>query len=363
MTLCIQDPEDIHSDSLLDSILEATSKASGGSGFFSWVTAYGVNLLMEDSDFLEFLESSEFDLVVGVDTITTPAALQKLGQLSATHPNLKTSVFMHDRNGALFHPKACWFRRGTRATLIVGSGNLTGGGLKTNWEAFSVETLSASEASRTAKLWQDWKSFHHARLFALDHPDAVRRAKQNERVIIRAKRSRRPAERALVADLDFPSTIVAPTDEVFVGEVPGKTNKRWNQVNVRKTDYFDYFGAKKGQKRRVLFQHVDASGKLSALEGRQLVIVKSQNYRFEVTAAAHLPYPTTGGKPILVCVRAAGGVFRYSLLMPGDATYAATLAFLVSKHTGPANQVRRVRTSVSVLKAAVPALGLWRAPN
>jgi hypothetical protein len=36
-------------------------------------------------------------------------------------------VFLHNRPGAVFHPKFCWFHTGTGGNLVTGSGNLTAG--------------------------------------------------------------------------------------------------------------------------------------------------------------------------------------------------------------------------------------------
>ena len=360
VTLCIQDPENILSDSVLDSILNSIAKAKSGAGFFAWATDRGLALLLDDPAFVSFLQTSVFDLVVGIDTITTPAALKKLSRISAAYPNLRATIFMHDRGGALFHPKACWFHKRGGATLIVGSGNLTGGGLKTNWEAFSLTSLGRSDAEATKVLWQQWKTRHAAHLVAPDNIKALSRATQNERAFRRAMASKRSGSRTLVADIDFPITPVVSSAEILIGEVP-RGSVRWNQVNVLQDDYTDFFGATIGKQRRFIFQHVDATGKLGEMESRPNVDVKSSNYRFELAAAAHLAYPSAPDRPIVAFVRAPGGVFRYSLLMPGAPGYAAAKAFLVANYIGPARQLRRVRATVATLKAAIPTSGLWKA--
>lgn len=51
----------------------------------------------------------------------------------------------HNRNGSTFHPKVYLFKNSTEALLAIGSGNLTEGGLFTNYEAGVVIALNLSK--------------------------------------------------------------------------------------------------------------------------------------------------------------------------------------------------------------------------
>jgi HKD family nuclease len=77
----------------------------------------------------------EGQVLVGIDMPTPPDAIQMLSDLQSEFPSLKVRVFQSGQQ-AIFHPKlAVFVRRGGGITAIVGSGNLTGGGLRHNYEA------------------------------------------------------------------------------------------------------------------------------------------------------------------------------------------------------------------------------------
>lgn len=72
------------------------------------------------------LEGVEF--IVGIDLgITTPGALKEL-------QNRGVTVRVFREPGKLFHPKIIYFRSDENETLIVGSNNLTSGGISSNHE-------------------------------------------------------------------------------------------------------------------------------------------------------------------------------------------------------------------------------------
>lgn len=73
------------------------------------------------------------ELFIGTDFyLTQPAALQRLLELKNQHPACKVSVA--DKASATFHPKAYLTRRGNSYRTLIGSANLTQGGLKSNDE-------------------------------------------------------------------------------------------------------------------------------------------------------------------------------------------------------------------------------------
>jgi HKD family nuclease len=93
-----------------------------------------------------FSARSRVKLVVGIDAFGTSfEALQLL--LECIGPDGELWIF-HNEANHLFHPKVYMFRNDTEARVVIGSNNLTGGGLFTNYE-FAIELpldLSSSES-------------------------------------------------------------------------------------------------------------------------------------------------------------------------------------------------------------------------
>ena len=70
-----------------------------------------------------------------------------------------------------------------------------------------------------------------------------------------------------------------------------------------------------------MLKNVDKSGTLGKTEVRPSVSVSSQNYRFELDAAAGIDYPKDGKRPLGVFVKVSQRDFLYELVMPGDVGY------------------------------------------
>jgi hypothetical protein len=65
---------------------------------------------------------------------TEPSLLQELFDLAVSH---QLTLYLSEKNPT-FHPKIYSLKHGTRCTVIVGSSNLTSGGLQGNYEASTV---------------------------------------------------------------------------------------------------------------------------------------------------------------------------------------------------------------------------------
>src|SRR6185437_7234180 len=168
MTLFLQDPDDSDGIYLVEALLEACQNASRGGGAFAFATAAGAKLFLEDQAFVAFAVANSFDLIIGIDAITNQDALNAIAKAATGASGMKVYVFLHDRLNSLFHPKFCWFRTQVGGQLIVGSGNLTIGGLRANWEAFSVTPLRKSEADEVEATWARWIATHSAALLPPD---------------------------------------------------------------------------------------------------------------------------------------------------------------------------------------------------
>jgi hypothetical protein len=372
MPLRLQDPENALSPYLLESLLEAFSDATSAGGFFAWATSTGLELLLRDPTVTRFAKLHKFDLVVGLDLVTDARALKKMQEISSQRPNIRTKVFLHSKASALFHPKTCWFRRaGKGGTLIAGSGNLTVGGLRANWEAYSVTPLTEAQAKKVEHEWHEWQKRHAAKIIEPSSKEAVERATKNAgwnfRPRLKAKTGiklepkppeEKPGEASpQVIDTEI-SELVADDSPVLVAEIP-KASDRWNQANFDLATYENFFGAKVGTQRRILLQHVKTDGALEDLETRPSVEVKSRNFRFELQAASGIPYPAKG-RPIAVFIRQLTGVFLYRLVLPSDPAYGEAVKLLVDLWKGRADRMRRVTTDVATLKKYWPTAPFWK---
>ena len=106
---------------------------------------------------------------------------------------------------------------------------------------------------------------------------------------------------------------------------------------------------------------VDSAGELGATEARPSVSVASHNWRFEISAANGLPYPTDGNRPYVVFSEASTRSFIYELLMPGNARYTEVDNYVNNwKRANSFTGIARFITDVSTIKPSTPSLGLWK---
>jgi hypothetical protein len=358
VSLTLQDPDDT-TGHLLATVLELCESADSGGGIFAFASGGGAKLLLEDEVFEAFANEAPFELVVGMDAITDRPAIAVVSEAVERLPGLQAAAFLHDRRPLLFHPKLCWFRRRSRTSIVVGSGNLTLSGLRTNWEGYFTSVLAGVEARKFHDSIAAWRVGWAPYLVPLDDPRVIDAARRNEREksLLRSRRRRLPIEALEELTGESAQTLVDDTG-VLVAEIP-KAGGRWNQANFDLRNYEDFFGARVGRPHRILLRHVDALGRLEELESRPSVAVRSQNFRFELAAARGLAYPGRG-RPVGVFVRLAAGVFIYRLVMPGDRAYPAIVAFLDDNWEGSANRVRRIPSSVGEVRRFWPDAPLWR---
>lgn len=346
--VCIQDPEWAESRYLLEEVLVASRDALSGVGAFAFASAGGIKLLFKDPDFVKFLSRAPFELIIGVDGVTDSRALDTLTEIAALNPNLKPRVFFGSLSGTIFHPKMCWFRHSSRGICLVGSGNLTPGGLRGNYEAFSVGDMSNNELRVSDEMWRSWTSHHSSKLLPLDDPKVRRKAKDNEK---KGKGLTKQQKEILVEGQDGNVTVGRPkgrNTEVLIAEIP-KSGSRWNQANFDMGTFQSFFGATPGRTQRIILTHVDSNGVAGTQEVRPSVSVKSHNYRFELDAGANLDYPSRG-RPIGVFVKVATRTFRYRLLMPGGRGHKIASDYLNREGEQKTGQVRRLLTNIDAVR-------------
>lgn len=364
--LVIQDPTNAQSTYLLESLLDAFQAAEKVASAFSFVSSAGVRLLTEDNLFKDVAFKHTVDLVVGIDAVTNNCALDSLAAVAKEYPNVRARAFLNPSPGTLFHPKFCWTKHENGGCLITGSGNLTESGLLGNWEAYSVEQLDLAGISAVESAWDSWTTLHSQSLLPLDNADVRRLASANSvlartgdlpTLVARTTPPTNPGEESVEPQL-MPNSAVS-----LVAEIP-KSGNRWSQANFHYDDYVNFFGARDGAARLLVFRHVKPDGTMDDYErNRPPVTVRSRNFRFELAAALGIPYPDPKrGRPIGVFVRVATRTFFYRLMLPNDPEYAVVSALLDHHKGPPQDRMRSVRMTVANLRTEWPNSPFWRLP-
>ena len=374
----IQDSSYSGSYSLHEAILAASERAQSGGGAFAFVSSTGVELCFKDEALRPIVSEGQYELIVGVDQITNPQALNALKEIIDDNPGFNVRAYLSPENGTIFHPKFAWFEREHGGTLVLGSGNLTLNGLRRNCEAFILEELDQFKMAEFLLKWNQWRHEISDRLEPIDSQLIVEQAARNLRAAVRIRANGDDPEAAAVGKVEAPAVgneaedeqeqlsthafddwEISDDHEVLVAEIP-KASNRWNQANFDKHSFEDFFGATAGDNtHRILLNHVSNDGLYSSIESRQSVSVMSKNYRFELNAVANLKYPDEG-RPIGVFIRVNVRMFLYVLALPGAPYYEEIQNWLASNYTGRKDRMKRARTSVQVLKLKVPQLPFWR---
>lgn len=381
MSLHIQDPTNPDSDFLVDVLLDACRAATVGGGAFAFLSAGGVQLLLKDEIFKDFLTRGRFDLLVGVDAITDSAAIAALSTVRREYPSIGARVFVPSHHRSIFHPKVAWFDAGDGGLLVTGSGNLTAGGLRWNIEAFAVERLDAHAMVELRARWDEYLALTAAsqlepeddRVIALLERNAARRRAMRQAGITEPGEADHESLRgALVVTPpgepgDLPALAAQPADElpaiepgteILVAEIPRASN-RWGQANFDQATFLRFFGASRTVQRRAYFFHLRGDGTLGFQEVRPAVTVQSRNYRFELEAANGLAYPTNG-RPIGVFAKMGARTFVYMLLMPTQPGHQEMSDLLDRSPRPSAGILKRPVLPAAVVRAAWPDAPLWR---
>jgi HKD family nuclease len=362
--LYIQDSSFSQSYSLHEALIRSCSNSVSGYGAYAFASASGVELLFTDSEFESLLDRGTYSVIIGIDEITNTSCIEKLNELKEKHSSLNVKAFLHNQRGSLFHPKISYFRNlSGDGALIVGSGNLTIGGLRANREAFSAITLSKEELDKIDSYWQSWLTESNHLLKDTGDPDVLRKVEENR---LKSARNNNPPTATIIGEdvqgePDSESSDEQPVGEgwefyrhnnVLLAEIP-KSGDRWKQANFDVTTFKDFFGATPGDNsQRILLRNINYDMSLGGIEVRPSVSVKSQNYRFELDAATGLPYPAVG-KPIGVFIQLTTRMFLYHLFMPGENNHAELADWMSSHWHGRADRMKRLTTTVSELESII----------
>jgi HKD family nuclease len=387
MQFFIQDPTFENSYSLHEALIQASKGAEYGAGAYAFVTAGGARLLLEDDTFTNLFSKSGFQLIIGMDDITSEKAVNKLMEFKSGYSGkLEVNAFLHDTKGSLFHPKFSWFKHEKGGVVVLGSGNLTENGLRRNREAFNIVEVDQTKIEEIEAYWKDWLSHSESYLRDLEEEAVLEKAKLNTRISRMLKKriklnaldgdpeeqetqeqqplveqqEQEQANPQSIEEEDRKAWDYTDNDTVYLREIPGGTNDRWNQANFDKYSFINFFGAQIGNdSQRILLRNVQSNGTLADIEVRKNVSVASHNYRFELKAASGVPYPKNG-RPIGVFVRVASRMFIYVLAIPTDGFYNEIRQFLDDKVRAViGNRMKTYHTTVRDLKSACSHLPLW----
>ena len=411
MDFCIQDPTYSDSKYLHETLISEFENSKRGAGVYAFVSKDGLKLIFEDESFKKFIKNGTYTLIIGMDDITNPKALQKLIELKQTYgKRFLVKAYIHNKRGSIFHPKYSWFEKDNGGSCVIGSGNLTSSGLRYNREAYGY--IDLDKKSFTIKILNEWiKWLKHSEKFLLDieDPRVLARAKQNVtsiKAVIKAKKDINDVANGDLSALtelfeQQPKSLIYKTNtekqepinnyeenkmnidsiseeidvdtnieqthwtiskfcEVLIAEIP-KSGNRWKQVNFDKSSFETYFGATCGENGsyRILLRSIDENLNLGNIEIRPSVSVASQNYRFELEAASGLDYPKDGKRPIVIFGKVSKRDFLYELLMPNNKNYDKVINFLNRKDFSSNGKMRRLAFSGNDIIDELPNLGLW----
>lgn len=324
---CIQDPTDPETHYLYEAIIGAATEATTWRGMYAFATRGGVDQLIEDPVVHDFMHrGGAIDLIVGIDAVTNRQTLERMQELETRHSTFHPRVFWNSTRG-LFHPKISHFGYADgRKKLIVGSGNLTPGGLMHNFEGYSVVSGGRRESLDLTSL-DAFIARHAADIRPIDQAALDRAALNVMRPVAGGPRPPAPQPKPPGAGPSpvVPAARAGALDRVLVAEVPD-AGGRWSQSHLNAAVIQDYFRVTNLATQRVYLTHVDAGGVRGEEKIRQVVYsTANKNYKVEISAAKGKDYPTTG-HPILIFRERQVRCFDYMLLMPGDAGYRQTLA-------------------------------------
>ena len=286
MTLTLQAPGG--GSTLHAALVAAATGATGGFAAFAFATSTGIDTALAEPAVSKLLGTGQFQLVVGLDAITDTAAIAALKTAKAALPSASISLFYNPKGGVLYHPKTMFFKRLTGGRCLTGSGNLTLGGLRNNWEAFWKADVSAADVAALEAQWTKWVADYKDNLLPADDPRVTAQAALNAKTRAKIQKAVQETDAEALASLEEEAAEAVSLNPFLIAEVP---KNRPGQADVGIDAYQGFFGVTIGKPREVTFYQVKPDGSLAPPEHRNAVAVESHNYRFEVAALSGLQHP------------------------------------------------------------------------
>ena len=358
--LRIQDPTDPPRSVLFDELfaLAEGGEVVGLRMFFGFLTGSGMDALLGVPAVKKILLHREVEVLVGLDAVTDRLGLERLLELAEENPRFKARV-IKNTTGALVHPKMLVARYADgRGLAVVGSNNLSSGGLGGNVEGYAIARFDPGEDMDLS----DWDAFieRWGALIAEIDNEALETAAQNARRLRRlrtaaAETTSVPGSHVVVSDGQVHETSALGVEDlgevVLVAQIP-RAGTRWPQVHYTAEIMRDYFEVEGGD--HVFLRRFDGKN----VEKRQVVYSRdsNKNHRIELGAAKEAGDYPADGRPVVLMRRESRSRrrHRYMLLMPGDVGHAEMTALAETTSKGPAHYVCRVIVPRSSVLAAWP---------
>lgn len=316
---------------------------------FAWSTAAGAEILLDSPDFEPLLTKGSFDLYVGTDTVTDQRAIDRLQQLSARHAGLSVRAVVN-ASASLFHPKLAWFADEDHVHIVIGSGNLTKGGLLANWEAFTVVVQPIEALGDLRSSIDDWLADIEPGVMKLDDPLVLEAVAQNKGFEASISPKSRRAKAGLKSG-NVQNWLVA---ELNKSRKNAAGKSMFSQASFDKStfqQFFDFSGAEID----ILLYPIADSGAVTGLESTKGRFKQfSINYYIELRTVQGVPYPAVG-RPIAIFGRLLEGGYIYKVLLPGQSGHGAMSAWLNSTVSVPnPSHMKRIVTSTADIRAVWP---------
>lgn len=354
LAVYMQDPTHADTTYLYEAILSAARTAASWRGFYAFATRDGVDQLIEDAVIRDLMDrGGRIDLTVGLDAITNRPTLERMQELERRHSNFSPKVFWNETR-ALFHPKISDFGLpGGGRILIVGSGNLTPGGLRKNFEAYTVATADQDEDIDLTSL-TDFAHRHAAHITPIDDR-ALKRAEDNR------MRSIGPSTHTPTAGpMPDPESPSPGLGRILVAQIP-KAGNRWAQVHFNAEVIGTFFSLRRAESERVYLTQLHGDGSRGPIEVRPCIFsTRNKNYKIEIGGAKKLQYPSNNHRPLVAFYERQLRTYDYLLLMPGDDGYDHLLE-LSNTLPSPGRGLPRPVTDVATLSRAWPGCPLLQA--
>ncbi|MDE6606239.1 MAG: hypothetical protein K2K54_00570 [Lachnospiraceae bacterium] len=363
--LCIQDPEYKNSVLLNEALLEVCENACYGAGTYAFVSAEGIDLLMNNSIFETFIEKGSYELIIGMDDITNSNTLVTVKKFQNKYKNLSVKAFVHTTQSSVYHPKFSWFKCEEGGYLVTGSGNLTHKGLRKNREAYVLEKLTVEQIAEIEVQWKEWISSCREYLLDIDDLRVIEKAEENKRKRYKnidekvssnreKKRKKEVIEKRKAIECEDENGAWSFSEEaaVLLAEIPvgrDRKLKKWCQANFDIETLKTFFGTKPNAKYEVILRCITNEGLILNIEKRQVISKGSVNYCFELTPPKDTLYPEEG-RPIGVFVKIAMRTFLYMIIMPED-EYHDSLRIKLDKNRIREDRMVRCRLNVKELIA------------
>ncbi len=355
ITFHVQDPTNPEATYLLEALVDAAAHAIRWRAVYAFATRGGVDLLLTDDGVEHFLKNGgKFQLIVGVDAVTNVAALQRLQEIADKTPGFEPRVFMNTAPG-LFHPKFSHFSFADGAEqLVAGSGNLTAGGLRRNFEAYVVANGKAGEF---ATQLDAFIKFQTVAISEIDEAALARAAKNTVNLVktkVAAPVGVTPPVTPPQPNVPEGIPVLFPTvgARVLVAYVPG-AGGRWTQAHLNRAVIDEFFHVTNLKTQRVFLTGIRHNG--SREQERVRPVIRSdvnENLKLEIDLGQGLQYPSaSAGKPILVFAERQLRTFDYMLLMPDDPGYTQMTAVLTNKPSVGRGVARVIITTTDLASA------------